>query len=78
VPLRPLPAWTFRWPARASGALAALTGREPEITPEGVRMALVRARVASRKAEHELGYRPAELETMVEDSYRWLKSEDLV
>ena len=78
VPLRPLPAWLLRWPARASGALAALTGREPDITPQGVAMVLARARVTSRKAEHELGYRPAKLETMVEDSYRWLKGEGLI
>jgi dihydroflavonol-4-reductase len=78
VPLRPLPGWMFRWSAAASGALAALTGREPEITPEGVSMALARARVTSRKAEHELGYRPAKLETMVENSYRWLKGQSLI
>jgi len=78
VPLRPLPGWMFRLPAAASVALAALTGHEPEITPEGVTMALARARVTSHKAEHELGYRPATLETMVQDSYRWLKGQGVI
>ena len=78
VPLRPLPARLFRWSARASAAMAALTGREPEMTPEGVAMVLARARVTSRKAERELGYRPAALGTMIEDSYRWLKNEGLI
>jgi len=78
VPLRPLPGWLFRWPAAASVALAALTGREPDVTPEGVAIALARARVTSRKAERELGYQPAPLAAMVEDSYRWLKSEGLI
>jgi len=78
VPLRSLPGWLLRWSARASVALAALTGREPELTPEGVAIVLARARVASRKAEHELGYRAAKVETMIEDSYGWLKGQGLV
>jgi len=78
VPLRPLPAWLFRLSAQAAVALAALTGREPGATPEGVAIAIARARVISRKAERELGYRPAALATMIEDSYRWLKSQGIV
>jgi dihydroflavonol-4-reductase len=78
VPLRPLPAWLFRLSARADAALAAVTGREPEATPEGVAIAIARARVVSRRAERELGYRPAALRTMVDDSYRWLRSEGLL
>ena len=78
VPLRPLPAWLFRLSAGASVALAGITGREPEATPEGVAIAIARARVVSRRAEREFGYRPAALRTMVEDSYRWLRSEGLL
>jgi hypothetical protein len=78
VPLRPLPAWLFRLSARTSVALAGVTGREPEATPEGVAIAIARARVVSRRAEQELGYRPAALPTMVDDSCRWLRSEGLV
>jgi nucleoside-diphosphate-sugar epimerase len=77
VPLRPLPAWLLRASARAAVALARITGREPEATPEGVAIALAWARVVSRRAEQELGYRPATLATMVDDSYRWLRSEGL-
>jgi nucleoside-diphosphate-sugar epimerase len=78
VPLRPLPGWLLRAPARLSAAFASLTGHEPEMTPEGVAIALARARVTSRKAEHELGYRPSDLATMVEDSYRWLKDGGII
>jgi dihydroflavonol-4-reductase len=78
VPLRALPAWLFRLAARANLALAALTGREPELTPEGVEIALARARVVSRKAEQELGYLPAPLRTMIEDCYAWLRAERLI
>ena len=78
VPLRPLPAVLFRVPARLAVAWAALTGREPAITPEGVAIASGWARVVSRRAEAELGYRPAPLRTMVEDSWRWLLAAGLV
>jgi nucleoside-diphosphate-sugar epimerase len=78
VPLRALPAWTFRLAGHAGSALARLTGRPPEATPEGVAIACACARVVSRRAEQELGYRPAALRTMIEDSYRWLRTERLL
>jgi len=36
------------------------------------------AKVVSRLAERELGYRPVPLKTMIEDSYTWLKAEGLL
>lgn len=77
VPLRPLPPFLFRLAARMDTALAAVTGREPEATPEGVAIATARARVASDLAERELGYRPSPLRPMVEDSWRWLRQAGL-
>ena len=78
VPLRPLPPFLFRLAARVDAARAAITGREPEATPEGVAIATARARVASDLAERELGYRPSALHTMVEDSWTWLRQAGLV
>jgi dihydroflavonol-4-reductase len=78
APGRTLPGWTFRLAGRAGALWGAITGREPDITPDGVAIALARARVVSHRAEEELGYRPAPLRTMVEDSYRWLKAEGLL
>jgi hypothetical protein len=78
VPLRPLPSLLFRLPARLGVAWAAMTGEEPGITPESVAIVVVRARVTSRRAEQELGYRPAPLRTMIEDSYCWLLAEGLL
>jgi nucleoside-diphosphate-sugar epimerase len=78
VPLRPLPAALFRVPARLSAAWARVACKEPAMTPEGVENAIRRARVVSRRAEQELGYRPAALRTMIEDSWRWLLAEGLV
>ena len=78
VPLRPLPAVLFRLAARVDTGVAAVTGREPEITPEGVAVATARARVASDLAARELGYRPSTLRAMVEDSWTWLRQAGLV
>jgi dihydroflavonol-4-reductase len=78
VPLRALPAALFRIPARLAGAWAALSGKEPAMTPEGVEVAIARARVTSRRAEHELGYRPAPLRIMIDDCYRWLLAEGIL
>ena len=78
VALRALPPVLFRLAARVDTALAALTGREPEATPEGVAIATARAWVASDLAERELGYRPSALTTMIEDSWTWLREAGLV
>ncbi len=78
VPLRALPAALFRVPARLAVSWAAITGKEPEITPEGVEVAIARARVISRRVEQELGYQPAPLKAIIEDSWRWLVAEGLV
>jgi nucleoside-diphosphate-sugar epimerase len=73
VPLRTLPPALLKLAARIDTALAALSGREPEATPEGVAIVVARARVASDLAERELDYRPSALTTMVEDSWTWLR-----
>lgn len=75
LPGRVLPAWLFRLAARASLALSAVTGREPEITPEGAAIACARARVVSTRSQQELGYRPSPLRAMIEDCYAWLRAE---
>ena len=48
-----------------------LTGREPQIPLEGVRMSRHRMFVASDKAERELGYRPGAVEPALERAVRW-------
>ena len=71
-------AGAFRLAARLNVMLASVTGREPELTPEGAEMVCVSAKVVSTLAERELGYRPVPLETMIEDSYTWLEAEGLL
>jgi dihydroflavonol-4-reductase len=78
APKRTVPAFV----AGAVGYLATFgalfTGREPEVTPEGVRMVSARTTCASDKAERELGFVPRTLPDMIADSYRWLVSEGLL
>lgn len=75
---RALPAWLLRFAARASAGVAAITGAEPKMTPEGVEMVIARARVVSKRAENELGYPTVPLGTMIEDSFDWLREQGLI
>ncbi len=78
APKRTLPAAVFRIAGQVNVLLANVTGREPELTPQGVAMASVRAKVVSTRAEQELGYRPAPLKALIADSHAWLKAEGLL
>ena len=51
-----------------------LTGREPQIPVEGVKMSRHRMFVASDKAEKELGYRPGPVEAALERAVRWYEA----
>jgi dihydroflavonol-4-reductase len=50
---------------------ARLTGREPQIPVEGVKMSRHRMFVESDKAQRELGYQPAAIEPALERAVRW-------
>ena len=78
VPTRTLPAILLRSAARAATAVAAVSGKEPTTTPEGVAVALAHARIVSHKAQDELGYRHAPLRVMLKDCLEWLESEGLI
>lgn len=78
VPRRAMPAFVVRLYARLLTAWAALSGREPDITPDIAAVTTHYPRIVCRRAVAELGYRPASLETMLEDAYRWMRAEGLV
>ena len=48
-----------------------LTGREPQIPVEGVKMSRHRMFVESDKAQRELGYHPSAVEPALERAVRW-------
>lgn len=78
VPKRAMPAFGIRLYARLLTGIAAVTGREPEITPDIAEIVTGHPRIDCTLAVTELGYRPAPLETMLEDAYRWMKCEGLL
>lgn len=78
VPGRPTPAFLLRLLGRLSLAFSYLTRREPDLTPDGIRLVIGRHHCRSDKAVRELGYRLAPLREMVEDSYRWLREAGVV
>ena len=55
-----------------------LTGREPQIPVEGVKMSRHRMFVASDKAERELGYKPGSVEAALERAVRWYEQKGYV
>lgn len=57
--------------AYADEFFSRITGREPRIPVEGVKMSRHRMFVASGKAEKELGYKPGEVESALESAVRW-------
>jgi len=72
IPGRDLPTPLLRLVARFKVLKAAVTGREPDLTPEGVALMTNDPEIASDKAKRELGYEPAALETMVADACDWM------
>jgi dihydroflavonol-4-reductase len=55
-----------------------LTGREPQIPLEGVKMSRHRMFVSSDKAERELEYRPGAVEAALERAVRWYETHGYV
>jgi len=78
VPSRPSPAWLLRAAARIGATWAALSGREPDLTPEGAAMVSARTRCDSSRAIRELGYRFTPVRTLVQDTCNWLRAEGLL
>ncbi|MDJ0943283.1 MAG: NAD-dependent epimerase/dehydratase family protein [Kiloniellales bacterium] len=78
IPKRNLPMPILRLVARFRVLKAALTGREPDLTPEAVALMVNDPEIVSDKAKRELGYQPAALETMVVDACTWMKEEGLL
>jgi dihydroflavonol-4-reductase len=64
--------------ARVEEWVAPLFGREPDITRDSIELLSENFYCSSRKAETDLGYRPQRIETMLKDSHRWLREQNLI
>jgi dihydroflavonol-4-reductase len=58
--------------------LARLTGKEPFLTQDGLRMAAHHMFYSSAKAERELGYRARPYENAVADAIRWFRAQGMI
>jgi nucleoside-diphosphate-sugar epimerase len=76
---REAPGWVLKIYARISVLIAALTGKEPDVTPELAEAAASKgATFRSDKAIRELGYRIQPMSVCVRDTYDWLVKEGLL
>lgn len=78
VAARTIPSWLLRLIARAKVMKAAVTRREPDLTPDAVTLMANDPHIASDKAHRELGYEPVPLRAMLEDACAWLRQEGLL
>jgi nucleoside-diphosphate-sugar epimerase len=78
VPGRVARARFLRNASRVLGLISLVTRREPILTPESAAFLCADLTCKTDKAERELGYTPASLRTMLEDSHRWLIAEGLL
>jgi len=78
VPGMAAPAWIMKAWGSLSAALAALTGREPDITPESAAMVSYNVRCDSGKAQQELNYQFTPIRTLIEDTVNWMNTKGLL
>ena len=69
-----LPYWSVYPVAAGAEALARITGREPFVTRDGVKMAKARMYFSSTRAEAELGYRPRPHTIALDDAIAWFRA----
>jgi len=73
------PAWILKLYARASVMLAAITGKQPDVTPEIAAIATqTGVTYRSDKATRELGYQIQPMLAALRDNYDWLVKEGLL
>jgi nucleoside-diphosphate-sugar epimerase len=73
-----MPALVLRAYARVLSMGSALTGREPEVTPEGIALTCNRVTQDSSLAQRELDYKPSTLQEMVTDCVAWMRADGLL
>ena len=74
-----MPAWVLKVFGRISVMIAAVTGKEPDVTPEIAASATTKGvEFRSDKAIRELGYRIQPMQVAIKDNYDWLIKEGLL
>ena len=78
VPGRPAPAWIMNAWGHINTVVSAVTGREPDITPESAVMVAYKVACDSRKAQEELNYGFTPIRTLIEDTVDWMNEKGLL
>ncbi|MBX3691056.1 NAD-dependent epimerase/dehydratase family protein [Dokdonella sp.] len=78
APAQALPAALLRAHARMLDLIAAITRREPSLTPQAVALTCYHLRVDSARAMRELDYRITPLARLVADTCDWLRAQGLL
>jgi dihydroflavonol-4-reductase len=78
VPGRPAPAWIMKTWAHINTAVSAVSGREPDMTPESAAMIAYQVACDSSKAQRELNYRFTPIRTLIEDTANWMTEKGLL
>jgi len=73
-----MPALVLRAYAGVLSIGSAFTGREPEVTPEGIATTCNRVTQDSSLAQRELDYKPSTLQEMVTDCVAWMRAEGML
>ena len=72
------PAWALMAYARVLDGISRLTGREPQVTPEGAALTSHHLQVDSSKARRELDYVETPLDTLLADTLVWMRDEGML
>jgi nucleoside-diphosphate-sugar epimerase len=78
VPGRASPAWLLNIAAQAYVLAAAITGKEPDLTPEGSAMITRHINCDSSKAVKELDYRFTPVRQLLNDTCEWMRSKGML
>jgi dihydroflavonol-4-reductase len=78
TPKRPTPDWILKMVGRVSQWMSYITRKEPDVTPEKVFLVTSSMLCSSQKAERELDYKAASLQSMLDDCYQWMLGEKLI
>jgi nucleoside-diphosphate-sugar epimerase len=78
VPARATPGWLLKLVAQAYALAAAITGREPDLTPEGAAFITHHIQCDSSRAAKELDYRFTPVRELLTDTVDWMRNKGML
>jgi nucleoside-diphosphate-sugar epimerase len=78
TPRHATPGWLLRAVAQLYAGRARLSGKEPQVTPEGAALTSHKLRVDSSKARRELDYIETPLDVLLADTLAWMRDQGML